>query len=334
MKTFKKTVALLLVMATLFCTGALSASGDSVSARTLNETKQKIFYVLYKAGYNSAAISGILANIEAESDFDPNNYGDHGTSYGLCQWRLERLEALKKRSNYTSVEVQAQFIADELEGKTGYSYYTSVGTYLKNVDNTAQGAYDAGYKFCYSYEVPSDRENKSVTRGNNAKNKYWPDWKSPDEISVKTNKTSYSAGEAITITVTSDIAGSSYAVGVYEGEERLVLLTPEQGNNGVFTIKINSGGNYRLYASATYGLGKCYAVTPYINFTVKGENGEEKPIEPTTKPTTKPNTTKPTETPDEPTSEDKVMSFGEKLANVLSLIWQFIIKSIRYIFGG
>ena len=39
--------------------------------------------------------------------------------------------------------------------------------------NTADGAYDAGWYWCYNFEVPANRETVSVTRGNLAKNTYW-----------------------------------------------------------------------------------------------------------------------------------------------------------------
>ena len=46
--------------------------------------------------------------------------------------------------------------------------------YISAVDNTADGAYDAGYYFCYHFEVPANRASRSVTRGNSARDTYWP----------------------------------------------------------------------------------------------------------------------------------------------------------------
>ena len=45
---------------------------------------------------------------------------------------------------------------------------------LKSVENTAQGAYEAGYNFCYNYEVPSNRASRSVQRGEMAMYDFWP----------------------------------------------------------------------------------------------------------------------------------------------------------------
>ncbi len=45
--------------------------------------------------------------------------------------------------------------------------------YLKGVDNSADGAYDAGYYFCYHFEAPANRGSVAVKRGNTARDTYW-----------------------------------------------------------------------------------------------------------------------------------------------------------------
>ena len=42
--------------------------------------------------------------------------------------------------------------------------------------NSADGAYNAGYYWCYYYEVPANKESVAVTRGNLAKNTYWSEY--------------------------------------------------------------------------------------------------------------------------------------------------------------
>ena len=59
----------------------------------------------------------------------------------------------------------------ELENK-----YPSVLSYMKSVDNSAQGAYDAGYYWCYYFEIPGNRASNSVKRGNIAQNDFWPEY--------------------------------------------------------------------------------------------------------------------------------------------------------------
>jgi len=125
-------------------------------------------------GYNTAAASGLLANIKAESGFKPNINGDSGTSFGICQWHASRKTRLINWCNnngldYTTLAGQLYFLKHELE-----TYYPSVNRYMKGVSNDANGAYDAAYYFCYNFEAPANRASKSASRGNSAQNTYYP----------------------------------------------------------------------------------------------------------------------------------------------------------------
>lgn len=51
--------------------------------------------------------------------------------------------------------------------------YQSTYAALKRVANTSDGAYEAGYVWCVSFEVPANREEKGVIRGRTAQFKYW-----------------------------------------------------------------------------------------------------------------------------------------------------------------
>ena len=91
-------------------------------------------------GLTSAAASGVLANIQYESGFTPTKLGDHGTSYGICQWHNGRYSRLRKYCsqngfNYKTVEGQLQYLRYELE-----RFYPKVLAYLKSIPNTYSGA--------------------------------------------------------------------------------------------------------------------------------------------------------------------------------------------------
>lgn len=125
------------------------------------------------AGYNSAAAIGIMANIKYESGYKPVSNGDSGNSYGICQWNSGRKTRLinwctENGYDHSTLEGQLYFLQYELTHS-----YTKVHNYLKGVSNTAEGAYDAGYYFCYHFEGPSNKASKSVTRGNYAKDTLW-----------------------------------------------------------------------------------------------------------------------------------------------------------------
>ena len=124
-------------------------------------------------GYNNAAAAGVLSNMYYESSFKTAINGDGGTSYGLCQWHAARKTMLINYCDSYGVSAsslvgQLAFLKYELE-----NYYPSVHKYLKSVSNTAQGAYDAGYHFCYNYEVPASKASQSAKRASTAQNTYY-----------------------------------------------------------------------------------------------------------------------------------------------------------------
>lgn len=142
-------------------------------ASNLRVERQILEFATEEMGLNVAAACGILANIEAESNFRTGCIGDNGTSYGLCQWHNSRFQDLKsycllRGLDYTTVEGQLQFMFHEL--KTTYP-----GTYNKllRVPNTSQGAYDAAWAWCIYYERPAGMETSAAKRGRTAQMKYW-----------------------------------------------------------------------------------------------------------------------------------------------------------------
>jgi len=125
-------------------------------------------------GYNRAAACGLLANIKVESGFRPDASGDSGRSYGICQWFSARKTRLmdwceKKGYDPSKLYSQLEFLHYELE-----NYYPKVDKYLKNVPDSAEGAYDAAYYFCYNFEAPANKAAQSTSRGNSAQNNYFP----------------------------------------------------------------------------------------------------------------------------------------------------------------
>ena len=139
-----------------------------------DNTNQIYDYLVKEMGLNHAAACGVLANIQCESNFASTAVGDGGTSYGLCQWHLGRFSALvgfceANGYNFHSIEGQLAYLKYELE--TGY---TGVYEYIKNVPNTAKGAYDAAYYWCVNFEIPSDTHYNGVVRANLAENEFFP----------------------------------------------------------------------------------------------------------------------------------------------------------------
>ncbi|MBP3442046.1 MAG: hypothetical protein J6L62_04505 [Clostridia bacterium] len=175
-KYIKKALIVLLTLITVFSSVAVSGSA---AAPTNNTVKTIYNFLIDEMGLNSAAACGVLANIEKESDFNPQLYGDNGTSYGICQWHNGRFDNLKSYCNkngysWKTLEGQLHFLKYELETQK-----STTGYILDKLDvpNTAQGAYTAGYNWCYYFERPSNKTAKSETRGTNARDVYWPVYK-------------------------------------------------------------------------------------------------------------------------------------------------------------
>lgn len=169
-KYFKRSLSLLLSFALML--GFIVIFPPSANAASNEESIYN--FCISEMGLNSAAACGVLANIKNESNFNPNAVGDGGTSYGICQWHASRYTNLKNYCSqigysYTSLTGQLYFLQHELSGSYSYIY-----DYLKGVSNNENGAYDAGYTWCYEFERPANKGSVSVTRGNLAKNTYWP----------------------------------------------------------------------------------------------------------------------------------------------------------------
>lgn len=152
-----------------------SGSGGSTSnlsdAQVQSNMNTIYTWLTGTGGYTKAQAVGIIANIDAESSFDPAINGDSGTSYGLCQWHNSRKTNVKKYcmehyGSYSSIKGQLEFMKSELDGNTAWGK-------MKSQPNTAEGAYYCAYYFCVYFEVPKYKESKGQSRGTNAKKTFW-----------------------------------------------------------------------------------------------------------------------------------------------------------------
>lgn len=85
-------------------------------------------YFTNKRGMSKIRALAIIGNLMAESGLKDDIYGDNRTSYGIQQWHNERMDKLfkhaKKKGHSTpTFKDQLEFLADEYEGKTGYSNF-------------------------------------------------------------------------------------------------------------------------------------------------------------------------------------------------------------------
>ena len=161
-KLLSKFISWILILNIIF------VSSFTITVNAASNKDTIYYFILNELGLNRAAACGILANIEKESGFRPDlqEYGytwEEGAGYGICQWtNYPRTASYGRRTNlvnwcssngydYRSLNGQLYFLKHELETDVKPGVYS----YLKGVSNDSNGAYNAGYKWCYSFEVPA-----------------------------------------------------------------------------------------------------------------------------------------------------------------------------------
>jgi hypothetical protein len=154
---------------------ALSEAQSRANPFAKDSNEYIIFnFLMNEMKLNRAATMGVMANMYWESAYKAVIDGDGGTSYGLCQWHAGRKTRLinwctENGLDYNSVEGQLKFLQYELP-----TFYPSVDSYIRQVENTADGAYDAAYYFCFNFEAPANRTAQSTKRGNYARDTLFP----------------------------------------------------------------------------------------------------------------------------------------------------------------
>lgn len=179
--SIKRSILVIMAVTMLVSGIPFTASAASSNVTTIYN------YLVSNMGLNSAAACGVLANIEYESDFNPNLTGDYGTSYGICQWHNERWENMKSYCaknglDWKTLNGQLRFLQYELTYCTGDTGSTL--SKLKAASNTASGAYQAASDWCRVFERPANVDYQADKRGTRARDYYWPMFKNESGYSI------------------------------------------------------------------------------------------------------------------------------------------------------
>lgn len=115
-----------------------------------SDNKNKILKFLTDKGLTIEQASGIVGNLQAESNFNPEAIGDNNTSLGIAQWHQDRKENLiefcnTKNQTPKSLDCQLNFLWYELNTK-----YSNVLSSIKNSKTTEESA----EIFASRYEKP------------------------------------------------------------------------------------------------------------------------------------------------------------------------------------
>lgn len=253
------------------------------AAYTVGKTNEETFinFCMEAMGFNLAAAVGAAANVARESNFKTGALGDGGTSYGICQWHAGRYTNLKNwcsanGKDYTALDGQLWYMKHELEGS-----YSAVLSYLRSVPNTAQGAYDAAYRWCLKFEIPADTAATSDKRGIIARDTYWPKYSGTSTTgsanTATTGETVYTVVAGDTLSKIAAKYGTTYqALAAYNGISNPNLIRVGQKIRVPGTSSgIQKGSKVRVNSGAkTYnggGLASFVYTTVYEVIQISGD---------------------------------------------------------------
>lgn len=108
--------------------GVVDDVSEMKEGGVVGKQREAYDYFTNKRGMSKIQALAIIGNLMAESGLKDDIYGDNRTSYGIQQWHNERMDKLfkhaKKKGHSTpTFKDQLEFLADEYEGKTGYSNF-------------------------------------------------------------------------------------------------------------------------------------------------------------------------------------------------------------------
>lgn len=120
------------------------------STASIDTDWKMIMKLLIDRGLSVAGAAGVAGNMKIESGFKTDIVGDHGTSYGLCQWHLSRWDHLNEFAEQQGKDtadpvLQVDFVMLELNES-----FRSLLDYLKTTDDP----HEAAFKFADIFENP------------------------------------------------------------------------------------------------------------------------------------------------------------------------------------
>lgn len=162
---------------TLNC-GAMKNCGlsDATVVRPAYPSNEEVIYDFLRSeiGCTSGGACGAMANIYWESSFrSSQSENATGEGFGICQWSFERKPQMEEFCRARG------FDADSLEGQLYYMKhelqedFPELNMLLCSSEDSADGAFDAAYWWCYEFEQPADRNDTSAERGIFARDIVW-----------------------------------------------------------------------------------------------------------------------------------------------------------------
>ena len=159
-------------------TGAVRNSGlsSAMLVRPDYPSNEEIVFDFLRneVGATSGGACGAMANIYWESSFrSSESESVTGEGFGICQWSYERKPQMEefcisRGFDINSLEGQLYYMKHELQED-----FPELNMLLCSSEDSADGAFDAAYWWCYDFEHPSDRNDTSAERGIFARDVVW-----------------------------------------------------------------------------------------------------------------------------------------------------------------
>ncbi|HEV2366021.1 MAG TPA: phage tail tip lysozyme [Caulobacteraceae bacterium] len=154
------------VLGTPLPAGSGGPAAKPLAGAEAGRRRNQLMAFFMSKGWSREQAAGIVANIERESGYRADVYGDNGEAYGLGQWHADRQGAFARRYGknirQASLMEEADFYNYELTGGSEQA----AGRRLRG----ARSAAEAGQIVSMYDERPADRAGEAAARGQLAAN--------------------------------------------------------------------------------------------------------------------------------------------------------------------
>jgi hypothetical protein len=124
---------------------------------------KSIHDAIIAAGETPLFAAAMIAQSDAESSNDPKAIGDHGEAWGLWQWHIDRVVAIR---HGCGIDIHLlPPVADQVKAMLWEMHHVEKSAYAKI--NACKTSYDAGMTACTAYER-AGAPGQAVKRGNRA----------------------------------------------------------------------------------------------------------------------------------------------------------------------
>ena len=215
-----------------------SAASISMSASEYQNGLHIYNYLKSNTSWTDSAICGVMAHLYAESRFISTAVNPNSGAYGVAQWLGVRLTNLKKCSYYSSIDVQLNFMLNELKDTRSFAVANSAIANARN--NTASETYNVAYNFRRNFgwsPIPNpilnpSQEENCKTVASTAK----------DFFNTYVTKSGNNSGGSS--------GGSSYSVNYVKSFAKGTVLYTDAGS-GKISMTLSAAGTYTIVEEKT-----------------------------------------------------------------------------------